>query len=80
MSRFEKLKAKFEAAKSTFPCHDLVAILTLMGFEKVEGAGSRVSFNNGEIELKMHKPHPGNEVKAYVVKAVKQTLQQEGLL
>lgn len=55
-------------------------MLILMGFKKIEGAGSRVSFDNGVIELKMHKPHPGNEVKAYVVKAVKQTLQQEGLL
>ncbi len=59
---------------------ELVTLLKSLGFEQIEGAGSRVCFTNGDINIRLHKPHPHKEVKAYVVAQVKDTLIKEGLL
>ena len=61
-------------------CTDLIAVLASLGFKQIEGAGSRVSFSNGTVMIKLHKPHPQKEVKAYAVKQVKEVLKREGLL
>ena len=79
MTKQSKLIERFKAAK-IFKWSDLVTMLKGLGFEQVEGDGSRVSFINEHIIIKLHKPHPGNEVKAYAVKQVKDTLKAEGLI
>ena len=81
MSKAAKITAKFKASSGKpFPWSDLVAMLTGMGFEMKQGAGSRVKFSKGSIVIKMHKPHPSNEVKAYSVRQVQDILQAKGLL
>lgn len=80
MSQQEKLIAKFKAANGVFKWSDLVSLLKGLGFEQYEGAGSRVSFQNGSIIIKLHKPHPQKEVKAYAVRQVKEVLISEGLI
>lgn len=57
-----------------------MAILSVLGFEKLEAEGSRVDFKRGDLVIHLHKPHPQKEVKAYALKQVKDFLHKEGLL
>lgn len=82
MGKSEKLLDKLAHAKNTFAWKDLVVLLTQLGYDKQEMAGSRVRFFNattGSLIL-LHRPHPENEIKAGALKSVKQTLKQEGFL
>jgi len=76
----EKLVNQFLSAERTYKWNQLIRLLKILGFRKTEAAGSRVNFTNGVLLIKLHKPHPGNEVKAYVIKEVKALLQQEKLI
>ena len=80
MSKQEKLIAKFRTANKQFKWDDLIAMLKGMGFEQIEAEGSRVTMVNEQIIIKLHKPHPQKEIKAYVIKQVKEVLTAEGLL
>lgn len=82
MSKTEKLLTKLRNANGVFAWKSLVTLLTQLGYEKQEMAGSRVRFYNPELEslILLHKPHPENEIKGGALKALKQTLTQEGLL
>lgn len=82
MGKSEKLLEKLGNAKNTFPYRDLVVLLSQLGYEKQEMAGSRVRFFNAVTEslILLHRPHPENEIKGGALKAVKQMLKQEGLL
>lgn len=80
MSKAEKLKARFRCATHQFTWLELVALLAHLGFIKLEGEGSRVVFTNGTIVIRLHRPHPQKEVKAYVVRLVREILETEGLL
>lgn len=81
MSKKEKLIQKLLLAK-TFKFSDLVSLLKMLGYTEIQGDGSRVKFDNGKPEdlINLHKPHPGNEMKVYAVKQVKEKLQQGGLI
>jgi hypothetical protein len=54
----------------------------MLGYSEIQSDGSRVKFDNGKSEdlINLHKPHPGNEMKAYAVKQVKEKLQRGGLI
>lgn len=78
MGKQQKLLEKFKASKKTFKWSDLVMVLKGLGFEQIEAAGSRVLFSRDGDDLVLHKPHPGNEVKAYVLKQIKEKLQASG--
>ena len=80
MSKHRKLIEKFKYCEGQFPWKDLVILLEHLGFVRIEGAGSRVSFDNGVVLIKLHKPHPQKEVKAYAVKQVKRILLFEDLI
>ena len=81
MSKKEKLIQKFLAAK-TFKFSELIILLKMLGYCQIQGDGSRVKFDNGKPEdlINLHKPHPGNEMKAYAVKQVKEKLHRGGLI
>ncbi|WML89080.1 type II toxin-antitoxin system HicA family toxin [Thiothrix lacustris] len=53
-----------------------------LGYTQEEGDGSRVKFDNGNATdlINLHKPHPGNEVKAYVIRQVREKLTTGGML
>lgn len=82
MGKTEKLLEKLGNSKNTFPYKDLVVLLSQLGYEKFEMAGSRVRFFNEKTEhmILLHRPHPENEIKGGALKAVKQALKQEGFL
>ena len=68
MSKAEKLAQKFMAARGPFKWTDLLALPTSLGFEQVGGEGSWVGFVKGDLTIKLHRPHPQKEVKAYAVR------------
>jgi len=82
MSKLEKLLKKLDNHNATWVWKDLTNLLKLLGYEKTEGSGSRVKFDNGNPldMINLHKPHPGNEVKAYVIRQVREKLQNGDLL
>ena len=82
MSKLEKLLNKFCNAKNTFVWADLITLLIGVGYEKQEGAGSRVRFYNKETQhmIRLHKPHPENFIKGGALKDVRTALRQEGIL
>ncbi|MCU7904956.1 MAG: type II toxin-antitoxin system HicA family toxin [Candidatus Thiodiazotropha sp. (ex Epidulcina cf. delphinae)] len=55
-------------------------LLKALGFRQLEGAGSRVRFVKGDLQIRLHKPHPQRELKAYAVRQVREVLESEGLL
>jgi predicted RNA binding protein YcfA (HicA-like mRNA interferase family) len=52
-----------------------------LGFEEVSGTGSRVKFHDPESGriMNLHRPHPGNIVKQYVLDRVIDELKDRGI-
>lgn len=80
MSKKDKLLKQFLHANKTFKWNQLIALLHALGFEQLEASGSRVNFSNDIVMIKLHKPHPGNEVRQYVIREVKAILIREKLI
>lgn len=82
MSEHEKLLAKLLNKQAGFAWQELVALLSSMGYRQLQGDGSRVKFDNGNPQamINLHKPHPGNELKAYVKRQVIEHLKAGGLI
>lgn len=82
MTKADKLIVQLENLSGPFSWQQLVKLLSHLGYEKQEGSGSRVKFDNGNpaAKINLHKPHPGNELKQYVRKQIIEKLKEEGLL
>lgn len=67
MTKTDKLIEKLLNKKASFTWQELVALLKSLGDKQLEGKGSRVKFDNGDPNalINLHRPHPGNEIKAY---------------
>jgi len=74
MSKKEKLLKKFlqipPLKDLTF--NELETLLCSCGFYKINGAGSAVKFYNQDkdILINLHKPHPSNILKVYIIKQI----------
>lgn len=79
MSRIEKLLIKFKSVSKTLTWNELVKILNYLGYletSKGKTGGSRRKFINKEKDiLKLHKPHPSNIVKEYVIRQLLEKLE-----
>lgn len=85
MSKKEKLLERFMDFSSLITYDELKHVLELFGYVEDNGghsSGSAVSFVNKRTRrlIRMHRPHPGHEVKKYVRKAVREHLETEGYL
>lgn len=74
MSSKDKLIARFKSLPTDFTFDELERLLTILGYEKSnkgKTSGSRIIFkdSNGH-PIMIHKPHPGNIIKAYAMKQV----------
>lgn len=59
---------------------ELVTLLRGLGYRLLEGGGSRVKFeHDARAPINLHRPHPGNEIKAYVRRLVLEHLNEEGI-
>ena len=78
MSQHEKLLRKFleKPIRTDLTYQELETLLFTFGYQKVEGEGSRVKFYraDGTFPINIHKPHPGNLLKRYVVKEIQHIL------
>lgn len=77
MSQKDKLIARFRSIPSDFTWDEMKRLLTFFGYVAEEGAGSRVHFiDQSENKISLHRPHPGNIVKIYVIRAVDKHLME----
>jgi hypothetical protein len=73
MSTKGKLIERFEKQPKDFTWEELVRLFAIFGFttdNKGKTSGSRIVFEKGEDVHTLHKPHPSNIVKSYVLKQV----------
>ena len=81
MTKKDKLLARLFSKPRDFEWSELKALLKGFGFEEVSGTGSRVRFHDpksGRI-INLHRPHPGNAVKQYVLDLLIDELKDRGI-
>lgn len=79
MSRNEKLLEKFKSVPKGLTWDELVKILNYLGYfentKKGKTGGSRCKFYNKKKDIiNLHKPHPSNIVKQYVIRQLLEKL------
>ena len=78
MAKHDKLFEKFmkSPALKDLTFNELETLLVYLGFEKIDGSGSRVKFTHKAKNLivSLHKPHPSNILKEYIVKQIQDVL------
>lgn len=84
MSTFEKLLDRFLLKPKDFTYSELTRLLKHFGyrvFTKGKTSGSKVVFINEKKDIiRLHKPHPGNELKGYQIDYIYDELRKKGLL
>ena len=80
MSKKDKLLIKFleNPPRKDLSFKELTTLLLSLNFEKIEGTGSAVKFYNKEKDLliNLHKPHPSDILKVYLVKQIQNKLKE----
>ena len=80
MSKKDKILTKFleNPPRRDLTFKELTTLLLSLDFEKIEGAGSAVKFYNKEKDLliNLHKPHPSDILKVYLVKQIQNKLKE----
>lgn len=82
MGKSGKLMTKLKTVPADFTWQELTVLLKALGYQEVQGSGSRVKFNNGNADqmINLHKPHPGNIIKRYALRQLIEKLVQGGLI
>ena len=85
MSRKEKLIERFKTHPTDFTTDELVRLLGSLSFfpdNKGKTSGSRMMFRSEQhsLQIMIHKPHPGNELRNYQIKQILELLEQEELI
>jgi hypothetical protein len=80
MSKKDKLLAAFMEIppKKNLTWNDLIALMSALNFEQLEGDGSRVKFYHKakDVMINLHKPHPDNILKTYLIKQIQDKLKE----
>jgi predicted RNA binding protein YcfA (HicA-like mRNA interferase family) len=80
MSKKEKLLKKFLQipVKKDLTFSELETLLLACGYAKIEGDGSAVKFYNKQKDslINLHKPHPSNILKVYLIKQIQEKLKE----
>lgn len=83
MTKIDKLIARLLTRPKDFTYEEARAVLNHFGFiesNKGKTSGSRVEFIKGTDTILLHKPHPSNQLKHYVVRQLIDTLQEKNYL
>lgn len=85
MGKLDKLIHKLINANSTITFQELEYLLGKFGYiEKKTGktSGSRKAYIKLKTKhiIRIHKPHPGNDLKRYIKKYIIEELKKEGLI
>ena len=80
MSKKDKLIKKFleTPPKRDLTFSELKTLLLSCGFIKIDGAGSAVKFYHKEqdVLINLHKPHPSEILKVYLIKQIQVKLKE----
>lgn len=81
MSKKEKLIERFKSLPKDFTYDEIVALLKHFGFTEISNDGSRRAFaDDGNRVIYLHEPHPGNIMKGYMMKHIKDCLEEWGII
>ncbi len=84
MSRRDKLVSRLRGKPKDFTWDELVRLLEGVGYSEAAAGktgGARRRFLHATAPtIALHKPHPGNIVKMYVIKDVLRVLTEGGLI
>lgn len=85
MTKLDKLKARLLKKPKDFTFEELSNLLNKLGYEKMKlgkTSGSRIAFCHEKSKhlIRLHKPHPGNIIKSYLIQQLIDELEKEGLL
>lgn len=85
MSKEQKLIQKLLTKSKDFKYNELRKVLVSLGYEEYQSgktSGSRVAFIGTQTKhiIRLHKPHPNNELKQYQIEQVIEELTSRGLL
>lgn len=84
MSRKEKLVSRLKQKPKDFTWSELTMLLRSLGYRRIKAGktgGSRYRFVHPLAPpISLHKPHPQNTVKRYVIDDLLMLLESEGLL
>jgi len=83
MGKKEKLIARLKSKPKDFTFSEAKTLMGLCGYAMSnvgKTSGSRVKFTKGSKVIRMHKPHPSQELATYVIKELIDELNQEGEL
>ena len=80
MSTIDKLAIRLLSYPKDFTYNELKTLLKSFGYSEVQGAGSRVCFSKDNHKIKLHKPHPGNILKAYQLDLIVEELTAKDLI
>jgi len=85
VSKLEKILDRIISSSGTITYAELIFVLSKLGYKEIKTgktSGSRVAFYNDSKKLliRLHKPHPGNELKDYQIKLILSHLQQNKLI
>ncbi len=80
MSKHDKLLIRLLSKPKTFDWNDLRTVLQGLGYQELQGSGSRVKFYHAETKdvISLHQPHPGNDMKVGAIKDVANHLKEKG--
>ena len=85
MSKDEKLIKRLISRPKDFTYNELRKILAYLGYTETQSgktSGSRVAFVNSKDEhiIRLHKPHPNNELKQYQINQIIEELRSKGII
>jgi predicted RNA binding protein YcfA (HicA-like mRNA interferase family) len=81
MAKIEKLIERLLSNPTDFTWEELVKVLRHFGFQESKTgktSGSRRRFTDGKNRFVIHKPHPGNVLKRYMVNEAIDILKEKG--
>ena len=85
MSKEEKLIKRLLSKPKDFTYNELRKLLINLGYEESQSgktSGSRVAFIDRSVNhiIRLHKPHPNNELKQYQIEQIIEELQSRRLI
>ncbi|TSA54591.1 MAG: type II toxin-antitoxin system HicA family toxin [Planctomycetaceae bacterium] len=84
MGRKDKLLARLQQRPKDFTWGELAALLSSFGYKQAKSGktgGSRRRFvHPTAATITLHKPHPGNTLKMYIIDDILEVLKKENLL
>ncbi len=84
MGRKDKLLARLQQRPKDFTWNELTTLLNLLGYKQAKPGktgGSRMRYvHSTAAPITLHKPHPNNILKMYIIHDILEIFKQEGIL